>query len=367
MKFRVEDSFLVDQRTKNAWDMFVKQDVKGVSGCDVTMSYEWLEAVWRTYDGDGKLYIFIIEDNNKIVAIAPVYAREKRFVFLRYIELATVARLYCGRERFLVKNHEVKYFKALLAFINDFFSHPVRFNFCAVIGSETERMVKAASSTYKLRKIDRLESPYIEIPDKWEEMFSSLRKKLRYGIRNSEKKLAKQGAVRVKVFTNDDFDELLMSIFAIEKRSWKEDAGTSITKNNRQEQFYRYFTPIAGREGLLRCFVLYIEDNPIAYVYGLIFEGVFYDFKESYCKSYTKISPGQVLKSYLFNDLCESKIHFFDFMGNCESYKMQWTTKTYSQAVYMIYMNTILDCIFNLKQQGKNFSPANIIKKLTDA
>ena len=76
------------------------------------------------------------------------------------------------------------------------------------------------------------------------------------------------------------------------------------------------------------------------------------DLKESFDSSFANHSPGHVLKKHAISTLIDESIECYDFMGQCEPYKMRWTDQTYERLSCALfnrnvpgYMSLIQSCI----------------------
>jgi hypothetical protein len=87
--------------------------------------------------------------------------------------------------------------------------------------------------------------------------------------------------------------------------------------------------------------VLEFRGEPVAYVWGLLFANIFYDFKESYKSDYREFGPGHVLKLSLMQRLFSKRVTFYDYMGACEDYKLRWTDKTYERSTFLLYNQSV--------------------------
>jgi CelD/BcsL family acetyltransferase involved in cellulose biosynthesis len=218
------------------------------------------------------------------------------------------------------------------------------FSFTLVDGSKSADLIAelVKQAGYQLEKVYRQESPFIRLAGTWQNYFASLPKKFRWLLRDAEKKLKASGELRYSEYSKgSELEHFLTAMFQIEQKSWKEEQGSSITANERQREFYTTLTAIAAQQGLLSCHLLELNREPIAYIYGLLFNGVFSDLKESYDLAYQSMSPGHALKLFALQRLHERGVRLYDYMGVCEPYKMRWTDKTYVRSTYIIYNKTL--------------------------
>jgi CelD/BcsL family acetyltransferase involved in cellulose biosynthesis len=199
-----------------------------------------------------------------------------------------------------------------------------------------------AANAFQVRPIEEQHSPFISLQDKWERHFAGLPKKFRATIRNGGKRLRERGELGYRECVGPqavaDFNA---AVIEIEKDSWKGPAGTSIASNPVHEAFHRAITERAAENEFFSGHLLLLDQQPIAYVMGMLYNGVFLDLKESYRNTFREMSPGHVLKNFLFARLYERKVLLYDFMGNCEEYKMKWTDRTYCRVTYLFFNKTL--------------------------
>ncbi len=352
LRLRELGSFEAARALRDGWDALVRRSAATMTGVDVTATFEWMQVIWETRDIEGDLRILAAEADDAVVAVLPTYmVHERRFGIPRH-RLHLVSNMYGGRCGFLLAGAGQERFDRVM---DDALRGPARwddFLLSVLDGSESERLLReyAKSRGHGLVPVSRTVSPYIRLPGPGTDPLAGLGKKLRYNIRNSEKKLRDAGVLEFRLVSQGaDPEEFLRLVMDVERRSWKHEAGTAITRNPRQERFYRAFAVAAARAGWLHAAVLLLSGEPVAHVYGVLYEGIYYDLKESYDARFSTIAPGHVLKRYLLADLVERGVPLFDYMGRCEPYKMQWTDLTYSQTTYVMYNHTPLGRLLALK------------------
>jgi CelD/BcsL family acetyltransferase involved in cellulose biosynthesis len=201
-------------------------------------------------------------------------------------------------------------------------------------------LLKATTSLgIPVRVLGKYESPYIELHPTWEALLAALPKKMRWTIRKSEKDLSALGSLTYEEVTAPEgVASLLAAIYEIEQKSWKEQSGTSITAQAGQREFYESCVAQGAQAGILSAHVLRLDGKPIAYILGIAAgDGVFLDQKESFDLAYSEHSPGHVLKHFAIERLLARGVKLYDLMGECEQYKMRWTSKTYTRLSLALY------------------------------
>jgi hypothetical protein len=206
----------------------------------------------------------------------------------------------------------------------------------------------------RLEKISSQRSPYIVLDKTWDEYFASLPRKFRWNLRNFEKKMQAAGEVVHRVFeSGSDLELFHNALQEIEKGSWKEEAGSSLTVNTLQERFHSRLMRAAAEHGWFSGHVLEFRGEPVSYVWGLMYGNIFYDLKESYKSVHRDLGPGHVLKLSLMEQLFSRRLAFYDYMGLCDEYKMRWTDKTYVRSTFLLYNETIAARVARLGGQIK--------------
>lgn len=144
---------------------------------------------------------------------------------------------------------------------------------------------------------------------------------MRWTIRKSHADLHKKGRLEYEERAgSDSVPSLIDALHTVERNSWKEESGTSITKQEHQERFHRSLADLAARSGYLSGHVLRLDGHPIAFILGIAAgDGAFLDLKGSFDASNFEHSLGHVLKRDAVETLIARGVHLYDFMGNCES------------------------------------------------
>lgn len=344
LDFRIVGSPQEWQLLQPAWDELVKRQAGSILGIDVTSTYMWATTLWSNHLNQAGMEVLIAESGGKLQALMPLFRGTKTIHSLRCRTLSPVTELYSGRCGFLLAEPRAELLKALLDALRAELPDWDVFVFTLVKDSVSEKLLEPCLGQQELRieNIANQKSPYIALDRPWEEYFASLPRKFRWNLKNFEKKMNSSGAVVHRVYEHgSDLEQFRLAVQEIEKGSWKEGAGTSMTANLIQETFHASLMHPAAQAGFFSGHVLEFRGEPVSYVWGLVFENIFYDFKESYKSAYRDFGPGHVLKFSLMQQLFSRRIAFFDYMGACEEYKLRWTDKTYERVTYALYNKTL--------------------------
>jgi CelD/BcsL family acetyltransferase involved in cellulose biosynthesis len=306
----------------------------------VLARYEFIKILDRVMVPDSaKRFIWSIESEQRHFYL-PCFLETKSSAIFSWTLLRQISDLYPGRSESALLMTDSAASSAL--YDKAFAMHESWdcFSIC-VLGdgqAELDLLASAERSGFKPVLEESNFYPYIDLPDNWDELYAGFAKKFRYNIRNSEKLLRKQGDLTLDRVTDpDEIERFLDHAFSIERLSWKEAAGTSITKNAHQEDFHSRLAHATASTGIFRGYVLYLDDSPIAHVYGVLLGGIFYSLKLSYSEEYRKYAPGIVVTALALQDLIAEGVKFWDFSGLSEDYKRRWTGKEYCLRMYKFF------------------------------
>lgn len=329
---------------RGVWTSIVEEQNTDILHLDVTATFEWTELVWRLQGNSAPPIVLLHEKQRQPTGVLPLYIAPQSIHHVPCRRISPIAELYCGRTGFLFRHPLAEDLEAVLTYLHEELSCWDALTFTVVEGSRSSDVLTELQNQrrWPLEKIDTRVSPYMQLHDTWDDYFAALPKKFRWNLRTAEKNLKAAGCVRHREYgAGSDLARFLESMWQIERASWKEQAGSSVTARDYEERLYRQLVDVAARQGWLSGHVLELNGEPIAYVYGLLFRGVFYDLKESYNLKHKSLSPGQALKLFVLPRLYEQRVALYDYMGACEPYKMRWTDKTYTRSTYILYNRTL--------------------------
>lgn len=344
MKVRILERGVGYEELKDSWNQLVLGHGTGIIHFDVTATYEWAMALWEIHLGRTDERILILEEAGKVQGIFPLCLTKVRVRSVPCVRVLPLSELYSQRCGFVLADTNGEQFRVMMQYL----FHEVPgwdvFEFTLVDGSASDRQFKTfleSSSVYH-ELVGSERSPYMELGASWATFLERLSAKFRSNLRSYEKKLRSLGELRYKAFHSlGEADEFLAAMLAIEQDSWKERAGTSITGNSLQEPFYKHFIKVAAERGWFSGHLLLIGDEPIAYIYGLVFNGCFSSMKTSYKEKYQKMGTGHVVRMFALQQLHAEGVKTHDFTGLCEDHKLAWADSAYSRTTYRVYNKTI--------------------------
>jgi CelD/BcsL family acetyltransferase involved in cellulose biosynthesis len=150
----------------------------------------------------------------------------------------------------------------------------------------------------------------------------------RSDFRRAARRAAALGAVTYEIHAPapDQFDALFDEAVAVERHSWKADAGTAMATDPAKQAFFRAFLKAAAADGLARIAFLRIDGKAAAMQLALEWRGRFWLFKIGFDHGYGRCSPGNLLMLHTLGDAAARGLTGYELLGNIEPWISQlWT------------------------------------------
>jgi CelD/BcsL family acetyltransferase involved in cellulose biosynthesis len=117
----------------------------------------------------------------------------------------------------------------------------------------------------------------------------------------------------------------------IEDRSWKGQAGSSVLRTPGMFRFFLRQAEQLARWDALELGFLRCGEHEVAFVYGMNAKGVFHSCKIGYDPQYARLSPGQLLRYCLLEQLhAGTQCRQLDFQGPMTDAHRVWKPATYA-------------------------------------
>jgi len=180
-------------------------------------------------------------------------------------------------------------------------------------------------------------SPYLDLPDSWEQLLAGVSRNLRSQVRRSAKGLQREGAVEFRTATDDSLERDLDAFLSLEASGWKGAAGSAIRSDPRALRLYTDFAHASMRKGWLRLQLLELDGVPIAADYTCVVGRGAFLVKTAFDERYGGLSPGLVLRAEALRSALGEGLRFYDFLGGADRYKMRWTEELRERLVIRGY------------------------------
>jgi CelD/BcsL family acetyltransferase involved in cellulose biosynthesis len=173
----------------------------------------------------------------------------------------------------------------------------------------------------------------LAIGHNWPAEQARLSRKHRQRTASSLRKLADRGEVGFELHQRiaaDQLEPLLERAMAVDDRSWKAAAATSIRRTPGAAEFMRRQAKcLADRDQLWLAF-LRCGPRDAAFCYGVFAKGVMHSMKIGYDAEFAPYSPGHLLQYHLLQAVhADARVVAVDYIGQLTEYHASWRPESY--------------------------------------
>ena len=307
-------------------------------GHSLFLTWEWLYCWTKHFLGDRRLWILLILDNQeRLVGIAPLYLRTTRaqglipFRELRF--LGSDTETICSSYLDVIANQKQK--NAILQSLYRYLFNDAREEWDVLTLSE----VPAESSTIDLwnelfdeaGKVGEIVSttccPVIRLPQDVETYRAGLGRSRRYTLQRKTKCLQGSGRIEYSRATSPaEVDTALDWLITLHQRRWSTGSSGGVFASERSKRFHREIVQVLSERGRVSIDLLKQDDQPLAAIYGFIYQGVYYSYMPGFDPAAaSKASPGLLLLHHRIEQAIHDGEHTVDLLMGAQPYKLQWS------------------------------------------
>jgi len=216
-----------------------------------------------------------------------------------------------------------------------------------IVPSESPLLASPATG-FRIDKATEGRSVIIELPDSWarySETLSPVRKKK---IAQTIKGVRKAGETRLArlglgvAYDRAAVDRLIEDALAVSRKSWQGNATSGIAISD--EPVVDFVWDVSHRlasRGELDLSVLYLNSEPISFVWGAARWPYMTIAKLGFDPAYHKLSPGTAHLAMLLEDSIKRGVKAIDFGHEFPDYKSRWSKNSEELATVTFYPQTI--------------------------
>ena len=295
----------------------------------------WVEVWSAHFGGELPVAVAVGHADHGPVGLAPLFSTPGH-------ELVLPVNFLSPRGQFVASREDAKGFT--LALLRHFRGRGWALHLRGVpVGSPTLTALEseARGAGYLLHARPGRVSPFIDIEGSWEDYVDGRPRKVTHEWERKMRKLERAGDVRVARFERGmDTAALIDRFVGVERRSWKERAGTSIGARGVRAFYSELSAALAARDSLLP-FWLELDGRVIAFLYGAVHNGTYYAMKTSYEEEFSGLSPGVRLFQEAVRHAFGAGLARFDFLGERAHWKDHWANGWLEHVNVRLYPDTM--------------------------
>jgi CelD/BcsL family acetyltransferase involved in cellulose biosynthesis len=163
----------------------------------------------------------------------------------------------------------------------------------------------------------------------WQSYLASLGSEHRYNFHRRLKQAHKSFDVHFEQARSSlQSREALNTLIRLHNLRWQGHGGSDAFHSPAVVAFHHEMIHRALDQNWLRLFVLRFDDEPVAALYGFVYERVFSFYQSGYDPRFRKHSVGLLLMGLAIKSAIEEGVDEFDMLHGDESYKSHWAKET---------------------------------------
>lgn len=319
MKIREVTSTKEFNALKDKWTELLKKS----SNDNIFLTHEWLNTWWK-YFGEGKeLKIILVEENDKLVGIAPLMLT-KRLFFLRRLQF--IGSPHSDYHDFILLSGRED--RILVAILDYLLGQPFKWDVLDLKGipqySETLKIIDDCS--YQTQKTIQDICPVLKLPKCWDDLLNQLGE--RRNIKRYSQRLNKQYQVNYESCENKDLLETYMKMFfALHQRRWTKKGSKGVFADPQIKKFAIDIAKLFYDKDWLQLRVLKVNGKPISIYYIFKYNNIFYYYLSGTDPNWSKYRVGTLLLADCIRSAIQKGCTEFDFTRGAEDYKKLWNTQ----------------------------------------
>ncbi|MCA1798677.1 MAG: GNAT family N-acetyltransferase [Xanthomonadaceae bacterium] len=307
-------------------------ELLAASASDVPfLTWEWLYTWWKHLREDRTLHIVTVRDGERLIAIAPLALRPPRLGRLqphRVLEFLGSGLVGSDYLDLIVRRGADRAALTALA---------AHFGDAGVVAELTRVRPQSSCASVMSGQLDEAgwtvveeqteTCPYLDLAGHdWESYLQTLGSSHRYNVRRRVRNLEKSFTVEFEECTEPRRVACLDALVQLHHLRREQLGGSDALHTDELVAFHRELTEHALKCGWLRLYVMNLDGNPAASVYGFLYGGVYYFYQSGFDPGYNKFSVGLVVLAYSIRRAIEEGVAEYDLLHGNESYKYRWTS-----------------------------------------
>ena len=138
------------------------------------------------------------------------------------------------------------------------------------------------------------------------------------------RRAAREAGLRIEAALAENLDEQLDVLFALHAARWHARGEEGVLSSAAVQRFHREAAHALHAAGLLRMYVLHLQDRAAAAFYGFSAHGRAFYYLSGFDPAFDRFSPGTLIVGHAIEQAAREGATQFDFLRGREAYKYRW-------------------------------------------
>jgi len=299
----------------------------------IFLTWEWAFSWWEEFsDANNSLFILIVMDNDKVVAIAPLVMTKRTFFgFFNIKEITFIGTKTVHGEYldFIIASRWEK--NEIMSSVFEYLdNHTSQWDILRLNGIPEKSINIQCAADIAMDKNYRFTQeftsicPFVVLPRSWHAFNMSLKKSIRKNFGYQKRRLQKQFGLTFESYDPQHVEADIEAFLTLHEKRWAIKGLPGAFVNQKKRRFYQSIAYWFSEKNWLRLWFLKIDTKPIAALWGFQYGNKFYYLQSGFDPEWSKYSIGQVLLGSVIENAILEGCSEFDFLSGAEQYKYEW-------------------------------------------
>ena len=322
------------EEMKDSWNILLeKSQVKS----NIFLTWEWLSTWWKHFGKGRKLLILLVEDEQKILAVAPLMLSEYKLPLIgKTQEVEFIGTPESDYQDFIMIDKEEECLKLILAYLKNNIPHWNWIELKEVketTGTRNNFRYLTPESLGGLKIEERICNicPYITLPNSFETLMNSLKTNMKHDLNRKMRKINQKYDVKLKKYDEAGFtvDAGMRTFVSLHQKKWASEGFPGNFGEDRRD-FLNFHLDIAqsfASKEWLGLYFLMANNETIAAEYTFKYNRRMLCYLKGFDPAYSEYSTGNLLTMFLLRECIIEGFNEYDMMRGGEAFKTRWTDK----------------------------------------
>ncbi|UCF38917.1 MAG: GNAT family N-acetyltransferase [Acidobacteriota bacterium] len=309
------------------------------------LTHDWISLWWKHFGTGRQLRVIAVRESGKLVAILPLMSFRtpvfRPVSWFKVRALQTIGDYHSNRVDLICPDLQPRYLELIWERLLQLPGWYFLRIYPLLESSQTCTALRQLAEGRGLQAmfIPSQSSPYINTSLGWDKFVSGISREYRRKGRRAERDVAQEACTYRVVRGGSQLDEELDKVFAVDAKGWAGREGTGISSTAELRAFYRELAHLGARKGWLSLALVEIKGELAAYQFNFNYNRKIYNLKVAYDPRFRRSSPGHVASWFGISNAFEpgAGIDEWDFLGDQDPYKLEWTQTIRSHVKVCIY------------------------------
>lgn len=307
---------------KDEWNKLLNS-----SEATVFQSWEWQWSWWQNFKRGRRLFILLVYDD-ELIGIAP-FCKSFSFLELPMVVVSFLGGVITDYNDFISKSErEREVVEAIFAYLKTLKDwevldlNEIRENSPHL---KAIREILQKTGSFEKQELIKEVAYRLLLPSNWEDLMVSFSKKFQWNLNYCTRRLLKNYQVKViRVENEDEIEPAILKFFELHNQRWLKKKIPTLLFSKKYQNFHRQVSLEFFKAGRLALYFLYLNNEPVATLYGFEFKGVFYYYLSGFNPDWASLSVSTVLTGFVIKDAIKNGFQIFDFLRGEEQHKLRW-------------------------------------------